>query len=165
MGDQNFNEDYIKNAFERGMGKCLEVSGKLISEAYTGEKQQYRANINMSSIYTELIQNTGRFCEQYASDLLIDIDRVKAILATPVDTDTEDYIVFALRQSGVDSNSYVSANLENYGRKDSGWIGLYYRRIYALKIRRESDGYIVCELRDVSSDIGYEYKKMVEFCH
>ena len=47
----------------------LETSGELTVNLFTGERT---VGINYSSILTRLIQEAGRICEFYASDLFID---------------------------------------------------------------------------------------------
>ena len=41
-----------------------------------------RVEIGTSSVFSRLIQEAGRWCESYASDLLVDIDRVRRVLGT-----------------------------------------------------------------------------------
>lgn len=61
-------------------------------------------SINLSSILTSLIQNTGRMVENYASDLFILWNTVEKA----VQEKKNRIFVFALRQDGVDStDEYV----------------------------------------------------------
>lgn len=108
--------------------------------------------INTSSIQDILIQNTGRFCERFCSDLFITWKCVEEILKKPIDQN--HIIVFAIRKNGVDSNTFLNCNLDpdNYNSE-------YYRKIYTLLIKKNKNDIIHCELKDVTSDIYYIYQK------
>lgn len=72
------------------------------------ESQPYstegRWDINYSSILTKLIQQTGKYCQNYASDLFIDWNSVERELEKGEDIN-ETYI-FGLRTMGVDHKFY-----------------------------------------------------------
>ncbi len=80
--------------------------------------------INYSSILNRLIQEAGRWCEHFASDLFVlwkyNIDK-KLDDGT---LDTENF-VFAFRQGGVDGNSYYEK------RKGEHY---YYRSVWFLDV-------------------------------
>lgn len=57
------------NDFKAINNEVLETSGELTVNLFTGER---RVGINYSTILTRLIQEAGRICESYASDLFID---------------------------------------------------------------------------------------------
>nr|DAR04666.1 MAG TPA: hypothetical protein [Caudoviricetes sp.] len=57
------------NDFKPIRTDVLETSGELTVNLFTGERT---VSINYSSILTRLIQEAGRICESYASDLFID---------------------------------------------------------------------------------------------
>lgn len=63
-------------------------------------------NINMSGIYTKLIQEAGRICEAYASDILIDINSVEKWLAGRSQSEYAPTVgrsyCFGFRKMGVD---------------------------------------------------------------
>ena len=93
------------------------------------------SNLNISSITTKLIQETGRFCENYASDLLINIDRMNEhikemdVLKTP----EKAYVAFGIRQLGVDGNAYVALRIYEGGQHASyKVISDYYRKIFCV---------------------------------
>jgi len=118
-------------------------------------------DINLSSIADILIENTGRFCEQYLSDLFITWDGVRQLIDKPVSEDTSNIIVFAIRKQGVDSNTFLNSKLED-NVKHPGWCSTYYRRIYTLHMIRKADKSIECELKDVTDDVGYRFEKQIE---
>ena len=125
------------------VGRTIVANG-YISEAYNrlnrkdGEKY---VEINMSDIYTALIQEAGRWCESYASDLLHDIDAVKRHLEFPDEWEksrnfrkTKDgadsvYFRFGFRANGVDHREYIECALKNEHEKYH-----YYRSIWELSI-------------------------------
>lgn len=89
-----------------------------------GSLQYGKWEINYSSILTKLIQEAGRWCEQYASDLFIlwncnlEVPLTNGIIETKT-------LVFAFRESGVDGNSWY----ENHKDESS-----YYRAIWFLDV-------------------------------
>ena len=102
-------------------------------------------DINLSTILTKLIQETGRFCETYASDLFIDWTH---ILHT-INSENDGIFVIGIRENGVDSNSYVSHHIR------TNWNDYYYRRLYAVKVSHSADEiakYVEVELRDIKPE-------------
>ena len=90
-------------------------------------------NINYSSILTKLIQECGRLCESYASDLFIDWNIIDEKLQEKT-METSTYL-FGIREMGVDHKSFV---LDRYN--SSGCYAKYeYRKIYRLDIVVDGD--------------------------
>lgn len=87
-----------------------------------------RYEINYSSILTKLIQETGRFCESFASDLFIDWQAVTRCIDT--DAEINETFLFGLREYGVDHKEYVISRFENDGR----YWKHNYRALYRLDI-------------------------------
>lgn len=91
-------------------------------------------SINTSDIASELIIAAGRWCENYASDVLIDWDRVRDAIKH-CDETSDPYsvtMVFGFRRSGVDHDAYVFSNMKKY---DTGLnIDHYYAKIYAVNV-------------------------------
>ena len=113
----------------------------------TGFVEEYRndtrkCNINMSQIYTVLIQEAGRWCEDYASDLLIDIESIKYVLDHPDDwegnkncrkengREVAEFLI-GFRRNGVDHKEYIEASKQNEHEKYH-----YYRSIWQLTIMK-----------------------------
>lgn len=103
-----------------------EAQGQLIIR---GEKAS--VNINMSSIWTELIKEAAK-CTSYSADVLIDIDTAREKLASGKPEDFTYY--FGFRDNGVDHEAFIR------GRKSDE-----YRRILSLSVTYEKYG-----------DTGYE---------
>ena len=90
-------------------------------------------NIKYSSILTRLIQECGRLCESYASDLFITWNGVARKLKEKT-METSVYL-FGIREMGVDHNEFVLNrynNNEHYARHE-------YRKIYRLDVIVEGD--------------------------
>lgn len=95
-----------------------------LSIGYNGEANW---NVNYSSILTKLIQEAGRWCEYYASDLFIDWKNNVELLMEDADCRGAK-LIFGFRQSGVDHLSYVLSHFNNNGSPD------YYRAVWVLEI-------------------------------
>ena len=80
--------------------------------------------INYSSILTRLIQEAGRWCESYASDLFV---QWKYKIDQKLDNGTlyTNTFVFAFRDSGVDSEEWY----ENHKNEHN-----YYRAVWYLDV-------------------------------
>ena len=90
-------------------------------------------SINYSSILTKLIQECGRLCESYASDLFIGWNIIdEKIQEKTMETST---YLFGIREMGVDHNPFVLSRYNN-----SGCHAKYeYRKIYRLDIIVDGD--------------------------
>lgn len=104
------------NDFKPIRTEVLETSGELTVNLFTGERT---VSINYSSILTRLIQEAGRICEFYASDLFIDWRSIVEALEDGT-IETGSYL-FGFRDSGVDEAQSVlywynetSHGLEHY---------------------------------------------------
>lgn len=60
---------------------------------------------NMSTIYSKLITDTGRFCEHYASDIFIDLQSVERYIQQG-SLENKTWL-FGIRSSGVDHTEVV----------------------------------------------------------
>lgn len=107
----------------------------------TGYIYDGKNTINMSSIYTKLIQEAGRFCDAYASDLLYDINTIEAYIEKQ--KSTTRYIAF--RRHGVDGNSSIEVK--------TTYEIAEYRAIYQVDIEFSDDNYydkaIIVRLNEV----------------
>lgn len=85
------------NDFKPIRTEVLETSGELTVNLFTGERT---VGVNYSSILTRLIQEAGRICEFYASDLFI---YWRSIVDALEDGTIESGSrLFGFRKSGVD---------------------------------------------------------------
>ena len=119
--------EYTIDSFQPKLyAKPTETTGRF----YTGKLE-----INTSSILTALIQTAGRFCERFASDLFIDWQSVmkQAQEIEPGETVSR---LLGFREDGVDGNTYILHNYNQYGGSMSSH---YYRKLYRLDMHREQD--------------------------
>lgn len=115
------------------------------------------SNINLSSIATKLIQETGRWCESYASDFIITWDIVRETVTKHLQTPEilpADVFTFGMRRNGVDHNEYIASKLYN----GIDFNTETYRKVYAVQIldhdSENGDGkHIYVTLKDVTSEI------------
>lgn len=92
-----------------------------------------RYEINYSGILTRLIQEAGRFCEAYASDLFIDWQTVEAFINDIGDGET-GYFLFGFRQYGVDHTEFVISRYTNNCYRDPA---KEYRSMWRLDVSAE----------------------------
>lgn len=93
-------------------------------EAY-GTYYNGHFEINTSSILTRLIQDAGRWCEHYASDLFIQWNTVERIVSELKPCNENLEFKFGFREMGVDHNEWIELH------KDMPY---YYRKIRKLLI-------------------------------
>lgn len=97
------------------------------------ETQGRDFDINYSDILTKLIQECGRLCEHYASDLFITWNSIVHQLQSKT-METSTYL-FGIREMGVDNNSYILNRYNN-----NGYFAKYeYRKMYRLDIIVDDD--------------------------
>ena len=133
---------------------CFKTTGQkeIVS---TGYIYNGKTTINMSSIYTKLIQEAGRFCDAYASDLLYDINTIEAYIEKQ--KSTTRYIAF--RRHGVDGNGLIEVKIP--------YEIAEYRAIYQVDIEFSDDDYydktIIVRLNEVYySQSEHEWKELVK---
>ena len=91
---------------------------------------QQKFDVNCSGILTKLIQEAGRWCENYASDLFVDW---MCLMENFVDKDFKggNYL-FGFRKDGVDNTSSILTHFNNGGRNG-------YRAIWRLDVKVKND--------------------------
>lgn len=99
--------------------------------------------MNTSSILTRLIQEAGRYCNYYASDLFILWGEIEEKIEQKT-LETKRYL-FGFRESGVDGNNFILGNYK--GNEETQILASYkYRSIWILDVIVEEDGKIQMEL-------------------
>lgn len=102
-------------------------------DSKTIEAQGREFDINYSSILTKLIQECGRLCESYASDLFITWNGIAQKLKEKT-METSVYL-FGIREMGVDHNEFILNRYNN----DGCYTKYKYRKIYRLDVIVEGD--------------------------
>lgn len=94
---------------------------------------QNKYGINYSSVLTKLIQEAGRLCDHYASDLFIDWNSIEKSLQ--VREESKEVFLFGFRKMGVDHKEYVLNRFNNIacGGKEE------YRSLFMLELEKDND--------------------------
>lgn len=82
--------------------------------------------LNWSSIKTKLIQLSGRFCDSFASDIVIDINSIQKKMDKNELKDG-DFFLFGFREMGVDHNSFIECKNVNELKSE-------YREIWKMDV-------------------------------
>lgn len=107
------------------------------TECYSDNEYYYDGNL--SDIISRLIQDCGRFTERYNSDLFITLQSMhKELEHREHPIDKPMIYIYAMRESDVDSNSFLFCRLNEYKDNPVALEG-YYRRIYAVYLIPESE--------------------------
>ena len=120
-------EDDIRESFSNG--------------AFVSEIQ----NCNFSSEWSRLINEAGRWCESYASDILIDFESIKAYLerlASGEESESREFW-FGFRQMGIDHLAFIQS------RTEREYASHTYRAVWKWSFtveEREYGPYIVSKL-------------------
>lgn len=97
-----------------------------------GQIVRNEADVNMSSIYSKLIFEAGRWCESYASDILYDIKAIEdKIFELSLYPGTASFLL-GFRQNGVDGTDSIRVKYEN--PSTYGYLSNEYRSIYRLDL-------------------------------
>lgn len=124
----------------------------VIAESKIQLEETKKSHFYMYDVTNHLIEQTGRFCEHYHSDLLVLLDSVMESMRE----DEDGIYCFGIRQNGVDGNSYIFNRM-----KDRKMLGMndYYRKVYAIEFHRHKDvcgTHILVQLKDVSTALSYD---------
>lgn len=146
-------ETIIQDAFDRATDTF-----KIIEK---GRRQSNDGlySVNLSSILTRLIQDTGRFCDTHADDVLFDIENIVDTAKRGVEGRVPNVTIKAvgIRANGVDGAEYIFNNMNN------NWHDDYYRRIYGIRITHSienDEDTVTVELRDIKAEIGLAAYRM-----
>lgn len=124
------------------------------STALVKETGYIGAGMNISGTVNMLIQNVGRFTEQFAGDLLIDLSHVYALVGKhPVEAKGESVAIgFGIRRMGVDHNAYIMNRLSESARMNPmGYpdVEKSYRKVFVVLI----DNVPNLDIRDVACTV------------
>ena len=82
--------------------------GEIIAETDALVGPSGNTDINITSILTPLIQITGRFCESYASDLLMQLNKLYPFMKPKWPMELNRWTIpFGIRAQGVDHHSFI----------------------------------------------------------
>ena len=109
---------------------------KLMTEEGRFSSYSGKYEINASSILTRLIQEAGRLCERFASDLFIDWAGIERWIDNATE-DSETVFLLGFRQNGVDGNDFI---LSRYNSGCYLYPEKEYRSMWRLEISTNNDG-------------------------
>ncbi len=138
--------EILKEVFSKGIGSVVSVKGSAALRESGGNRLEHF--VNYSRILTILIQEAGRVCADYASDLFISweslLDEAEKKMKEKADFTLTTF--FGFREQGVDGPFYINEKLS-----DEKVYGDPYASIYRLDMSAKH-----------SVDIGGESSFMVE---
>lgn len=111
-------------------------------------------SVNNTGILIHIIQDVGRFSENWSSDALLDLERLRQLshATFTLDSPFDEIITFGIRRDGVDHMGYLMNRLLE--TMDRTWGYIYperkYRRILAVRIRAHRDKALSCTRVDFS---------------
>ena len=85
---------------------------------------------NFAELFRRVMQSLVDHCKHYPSDILYDIESIRAFLRNPDDVDGRRDFYIGIRENGVDGETFIKSRLENaamYGENP-------YKSIYHLEI-------------------------------
>lgn len=89
-------------------------------------------NLNISGIFSELIQAAGMGCENYASDLFYDLTAIFSAIQFA----EEKVFYIGIRTSGVDGESFIRNRLD---RNSCNYSPNCYLKLYRLSVSVENE--------------------------
>ena len=124
IGGILMDKDFELQWKDEQIAELRSIIAGTITETGSYNPLEGKWEINTSSILTRLIQEAGRWCESYASDLFV---QWKYRIDQKLDNGTlyTDTFVFAFRDSGVDSEEWY----ENHKNEHN-----YYRAVWFLDV-------------------------------
>lgn len=133
----------IKQAFD----KSESIETTVINDYKTG------ISPNLSRIFTILIQAAGQYCENYASDILYDIARIKETIANiNTQTDSTECELVGIRKNGVDGNEYIKSRF--YGSDIDE-----YHKVFAVKLSFDANtSTLTCDLKNITDALLQLYR-------
>lgn len=103
----------------------LKINETITNDGYIGANGS--AEINMSNIFTELINAAGTYCERYASDLLYEINSIEEAMQN-----RENYLAYiGIRLNGVDGINFIKSRIN---RSSCNYEPNCYLRLYKFTI-------------------------------
>jgi len=129
------NKEYTVNDFTFNEYAWKPITDEGRRSSYSG-----KYDINYSSILTRLIQEAGRYCERFASDLFIDWQSVTEWI-DGAEPGQEKTFLFGFRENGVDHDAFILSRFNSYCCPEKE-----YRSIWRLDISTDYDDRITMTL-------------------
>lgn len=139
MDNRNITKGTIEEIFDNTPLTEFHIKEVTTTDAYS---------TNIHKILSLLIQDAGRLCNNYASDIIYSIYDIQEVIRNSCINET---LIVAVRDNGVDNINDLVNNMNN-----SLWSKDKYRRIYGIRVTHNSNPRITAvdiELRDIKSQI------------
>lgn len=141
----------IRYAFDKTEGHIHKAYGDL-------------GSVNITDILTHVIQDVGRFAENWASDCLYTIDHIRSLCENtyPLEQEIDEIYCLGIRKDGVDHNAYIMNRLmqNRHGYwKEYTSAEPYYRRVLAVRVHvfqkpDNSTPHVECVLKNLTCSFG-----------
>ena len=126
-----------------------------------------KLRINLSDLYSLLIQKTGQLCQHYASDLMYSIKHLETVIFNNSPQNAVTYDCIGIRTNGVDGLGYFISRTQDMSPQQ---LADYYHLVYFLRITRshtnEQTQYaddVIVEVRELNKqDIASIAKRSIE---
>lgn len=92
-----------------------------------------KLRINLSDLYSLLIQKTGQLCQHYAGDLIHSIKHLENVIFNNSPQDAVTYDCIGIRTNGVDGLGYFISRTQDMSPQQ---LADYYHLVYFLRITR-----------------------------
>lgn len=118
-----------------------------------------RASINISSMLTLLVQDSGRYAERFASDVIISANSLTEAIKDPDECNGRIFL-FGIRESGVDHYEFVREQMQNSANRIS-YFDNYYRKVYAIHTYITEDNEMQMssfkiDMKEIRQNLGHE---------
>lgn len=124
-------------------------NGNPVASQTVSLKELKSDRLYLYSISDKLITDVGRFCECHNTDFMVSWDTM--INDMKSDENDEGVYYFGIRDFGVDHNAYIFINIREH-KYDVGYIAHYYRKLYAVRFKKNSeDNEMIVQLYKISS--------------
>lgn len=104
----------------------------ICQEEFLAHSTDEKYNFNISTMLTLLIQETGRYTERFASDVIISINFMTKALEDPF-ANNGALFLFGIREDGVDHYEFVRSQMKN-NLGNPAYFKQYYRKMYAIHL-------------------------------
>lgn len=101
-----------------------------------------RFGVNYTSIQSRLIQEAGRWCKRYASDILYDLSEIERELGSPNLEKSTHF--FGFRENGVDHAEFILSRLNGGSPKE------VYRAVWKLEISVTNERRCTMSLHEIN---------------
>lgn len=157
--------DEEKTAYDSAIADAFDKTNEIcVTECYSATcDSDGKSRYNVSSMLTLLVQETGRYAERYASDIIISANSLMRCLDEPL-AHINEIFLFGIRESGVDHYEFVRSNMDSYRNNTSAFEG-YYRKIYAIKLTlHDENGYdnVRLEMKEIRRELSHRLWKIAQ---